>query len=31
MPRFKVPEVTVERLSIYLRAIKDLEEDEILS
>ncbi|MCK4523166.1 redox-sensing transcriptional repressor Rex [Candidatus Aerophobetes bacterium] len=31
MPRFKVPEVTVERLSIYLRAIKDLEGDEILS
>ena len=31
MPRFKVPEVTVERLSIYLRAIKDLEEDKILS
>jgi redox-sensing transcriptional repressor len=31
MPRFKVPEVTVQRLSIYLRAIKDLEEDKILS
>ncbi len=31
MPRFKVPEVTVERLSIYLRALKCLEEDNILS
>ncbi len=31
MPRFKVPDVTVERLSIYLRAIKNLEEDKILS
>lgn len=31
MPRFKIPEVTVERLSIYLRAIKKLREDEILS
>jgi len=31
MPRFKIPEVTVERLSIYLRAIKKFREDEILS
>lgn len=31
MPRFKIPEVTVERLSIYLRAIKKFHEDEILS
>ena len=31
MPRFKIPEVTVERLSIYLRAIKKFNEDEILS
>lgn len=31
MPRFKIPEITVERLSIYLRAIKKFHEDEILS
>lgn len=31
MPKFKVPEVTVERLSIYLRAIKRLNEESILS
>ena len=31
MPRFKIPEVTVERLSIYLRAIKKFNEDQILS
>lgn len=31
MPKFKIPEVTVERLSIYLRAIKKFHEDEILS
>ena len=31
MPKFKVPEVTIERLSIYLRAIKRLNEENILS
>ncbi len=31
MPKFKVPEVTIERLSIYLRAIKGLNEESILS
>ncbi|MCK4495025.1 MAG: redox-sensing transcriptional repressor Rex [Candidatus Aminicenantes bacterium] len=31
MPKFKVPEVTIERLSIYLRAIKRLNEESILS
>lgn len=31
MPRFKVPEVTVERLSIYLRALRKLEGERILS
>ena len=31
MPRFKIPEITVERLSIYLRAIKKFDDDEILS
>jgi len=31
MPKFKVPEVTIERLSIYLRAIKGLDEESILS
>ncbi len=31
MPRFKIPEITVERLSIYLRAIKKFQGDEILS
>ena len=31
MPRFKIPEITVERLSIYLRAIKKFDDDAILS
>ncbi len=31
MPRFRTPEVTVQRLSIYLRAIEKLDKDEILS
>lgn len=31
MPRFRVPEVTVERLSIYLRALKKIEDKRILS
>lgn len=31
MPRFKVPEVTVERLCIYLRALDKFTEDTILS
>lgn len=31
MPKLKIPKVTVERLSIYLRAIKKFHEDEILS
>jgi redox-sensing transcriptional repressor len=31
MPRFKIPEITVERLSIYLRAIKKFHDEEILS
>ncbi len=30
MPRFKIPEITVERLSIYLRAIKKFDDDEIV-
>ncbi len=31
MPKFKVPEVTVERLSIYLRALRKLDDERILS
>ncbi|MCD6257882.1 redox-sensing transcriptional repressor Rex [Candidatus Aerophobetes bacterium] len=31
MPRFRVPEVTVERLSIYLRALKKFSDDRIIS
>jgi redox-sensing transcriptional repressor len=31
MPRFRVPEATVERLSIYLRSIKGLNEEKVLS
>lgn len=30
MPRFRVPEVTVERLSVYLRSIKKLKHERIL-
>jgi len=31
MPRFKVPEVVVQRLSLYLRALKKFPDDSILS
>ena len=31
MPKFKVPEVVVERLSIYLRALKKLSDEHVLS
>jgi len=31
MPRFRVPEITVERLSIYLRALKKFPEEKVLS
>lgn len=30
MPRFRVPEATVQRLSIYLRSIRRLDEDRVL-
>jgi len=30
MPRFRVPEATVERLSIYLRSIKRLNDERVL-
>ncbi|MFQ5834510.1 MAG: redox-sensing transcriptional repressor Rex [bacterium] len=30
MPRFRVPEATVERLSIYLRSIRKLDEERVL-
>lgn len=31
MPRFKVPEVTIERLSIYLRALEKFTDDSVIS
>ncbi len=31
MPRFKVPEATIERLSVYLRSVKRLKDERILS
>ena len=31
MPRFRVPEITIERLSIYLRALRKFTDDSVLS
>ena len=31
MPRFKIPEITIERLSIYLRALSKFSDDSIIS
>jgi len=31
MPRFKIPDITIERLSIYLRALSKFTDDTILS